>query len=306
MNPAINPPAPLQTLTPELASSLKERTQSTLSTIISRNKNTKFFHEAPLLPAFRDALSVDQTVVLDTFYKLVPLSTYAAYQPFVSRFFTSSSTSNRNSTTNAVTSTDAADLLSPGLPEFIAHSSGTTGGALKHFPKYKHEQYKPTTQVSASQLTMTICGINSLRLSKVLDVVEDQDDGSRITIKRIPVCLMSSGGMREYLGITVDDDDTLMPKRVPASNTSPYAVSFISSYPLCYLMHGLFAIADPSLVFISITFSPLLYDFIKILEENWETLVQAIEDGQLPDAAFTHLGDLGELRPHLQVHPFFH
>jgi GH3 auxin-responsive promoter len=97
-----------------------------------------------------------------------------------------------------------------------------------------------------------------------------------------------------------------MPQRVPASNTSPYAVSFISSYPLCYLMHGLFAIADPTLAFINVTFSPLLYDFIKLLEEHWDTLVQAIEDGQLPNAALTRLGDLGELRPHLQVHLLVH
>lgn len=61
-------------------------------------------------------------------------------------------------------------------------------------------------------------------------------------------------------------------------------------------MHGLFAIADPSLVFISITFSPLFYDFIRLLDENWDTLVQAIEDGQLPE-----LGDLGDVKPHLQV-----
>ena len=143
---------------------------------------------------------------------------------------------------------------------------------------------------------MTICGINILRFSKILDItVQDPDDGSRKTVKRIPVCMMSGGGMREYLGINIDDDDVLMPKHIPPSNTSPYAVSFISSYPLCYLMHGLFAIADLSLAFISITFSPLLYDFIKLLEENWETLVQAIEDGQLPNSKFAHLGSLGEL-----------
>ena len=93
MNPPINPPSTLHTLTSELASSLKERSQSTLSNIIGRNQTTKYFDESPLLSSVRAAkfFLAEQTLVLDAFYELVPLSTYAAYQPFVSCLLTLSS-----------------------------------------------------------------------------------------------------------------------------------------------------------------------------------------------------------------------
>ncbi|KAI5991932.1 hypothetical protein EDD15DRAFT_2274400 [Pisolithus albus] len=31
--------------------------------------------------------------------------------------------------------------MAPGLPCFTAHSSGTSGGATKHFPKYHHPDH---------------------------------------------------------------------------------------------------------------------------------------------------------------------
>ena len=64
-------------------------------------------------------------------------------------------------------------------------------------------------------------------------------------------------------------------------------------------MHGLFAIIDPSLASINVNMSTLFYDFIRLLDEHWDTLLQAVETGKLP--SFPNFGDLGSLEPHLQV-----
>jgi len=199
MNPPINSPVHLQTLTPALAAALESRTQSTLLDLLTRNRGTKYFNESPLLASYRSLLHNDD--LLDLFYKSVPLSSYLAYKPFIARFLAP----NPNAS-------DLTDLLAPGLPEFISHSSGTSGGAVKHFPKYRHAQYTPAGQPSAKQLTMSICGINSLRYSQVLHIV-DLEKGGEPVIKKVPVCLMSCGGLRQYLGVGVDYDEALMAQR---------------------------------------------------------------------------------------------
>ena len=100
---------------------------------------------------------------------------------------------------------------------------------MKHFPIYKHAQYTPVGQSSAKQFTMSICGINSLQHSQVLDIIDPEKRGESVT-KQAPVCLVSCGGLRQYLGVGVDDDKSLMGQRGKA--THPLFLAY-STY--CYM-----------------------------------------------------------------------
>jgi len=63
-------------------------------------------------------------------------------------------------------------------------------------------------------------------------------------------------------------------------------------------MNVLFALADPSLEMINTIFSTTFFDFVRLLEEEWDSLVQAVDDGIIPE-----LEGLEGLKDHLQVHP---
>ena len=84
--------------------------------------------------------------------------------------------------------------------------------------------------------------------------------------------------------------------------TSPFAVWLLPSYHANIFMTTLFALIDPSLSVIEATYSILVYDAVYTLEEHWDTMVDAIQIGALPD-----IHDLGEYRPHIEVWRFdFH
>ena len=62
----------------------------------------------------------------------------------------------------------------------------------------------------------------------------------------------------------------------------------------CKLLHGdLFALIDPSLSVMQAAFSTTMYDAVRTLEEHWDTMIDAIQIGALPD-----IDDLGEYRSH--------
>ena len=78
--------------------------------------------------------------------------------------------------------------------------------------------------------------------------------------------------------------------------TSPFAVWLLSSYHANIFMTALFALIDPSLSIIKSGFSTYVYDAVRTLEEHWDTMINAIRMGALPD-----IYDLGEYRPHIEV-----
>ena len=61
-------------------------------------------------------------------------------------------------------------------------------------------------------------------------------------------------------------------------------------------MTALFALIDPSLSMIESAFSTYVYDGVRTLEEYWDTMINAIQIGTLPD-----IYDLGEYRTHIEV-----
>lgn len=186
------PPDPISVLTPSLATSLRERTQTVLSYLVKTNTISTFFNESSIFSDFRGAvkLSGESDVAFGTFHDNVPLSVYEHYRPFISRLF---------ETPCKMASIE--NLMSPGFPEFIAHSSGTSSGATKHFPKYRHPEHMSTSTSQtmkasspASKFGGMNCVVYSLRYRQVVDGLDGEGDVKL----RMPVCLMSTGTIRMF------------------------------------------------------------------------------------------------------------
>lgn len=64
-------------------------------------------------------------------------------------------------------------------------------------------------------------------------------------------------------------------------------------------MHALFALEDRSLEFINTLFAPIFLDFVRLIEQYWESLVQAIYDGRVPD-----FEGVEGTKHYLQVHTY--
>ena len=80
----------------------------------------------------------------------------------------------------------------------------------------------------------------------------------------------------------------------------PFAVWLLPSYKGNIYMSMLFSLMDASILFMSATISTVLYDAIRILEEHWEEMIQAIETGNLPI-----IPSIDGHRVHLEVRFFF-
>lgn len=183
------PAEPILALSPSLVTSLRERTQAVLSYLVKTNSTSTFFKEAEILSRFRDANDGSITA-FETFHDNVPLTAYEHYLPFVSRLFE-----------KPCRMSSIENLMSPGFPEFIAHSSGTSSGVTKHFLKYRHPEHMSTgtsqTMESSSAATEAggkSCILYSLRYRQVVEAVDDDGD---VKLK-MPVCLMSTGTVRMF------------------------------------------------------------------------------------------------------------
>ena len=207
----MGPPPPLQSLTPELKLNLKTSLESVLTEIIQTNSGTIFFREAALLSAFRDRLSgppspmpkavanvdagpckaIHAQDLVQRFYQTVPLSLYDAYQPFISRFFDKS----------PCPSAGVRDLLSPGFPDFIAQTSGTSGSRLKSFPRY------PVTENVDRPFEGRFCVFSSFRFcGPAVKIVDEHGELQ----KEVFLTNIASGNMRRRMGVGVKDDEKAM------------------------------------------------------------------------------------------------
>jgi len=115
---------------PSLSEQLRWRTEELLSSIVKANCNTQFAQTAPELDAFRHATTglvdgMDDNILSQSFRETVQFTTYDSYAPLLARFF------EKPSKASAI-----ANLLAPGLPDYITLSSSTSGGLPKTFPKY--------------------------------------------------------------------------------------------------------------------------------------------------------------------------
>jgi hypothetical protein len=186
------PPEPISALTPSLVTSLREHTQAVLSYLVKTNSISTFFKESEILSDFRDAVKLnhESDTPFETFHDNVPLSVYEHYLPFISRLFE-----------KPCRMSSIENLMSSGFPEFIAHSAGTSSGAIKHFAKYRHPEHMSTGALQTAKASNTTsqsggksCFIYSLRYRQVVEGVDDEGD---VKLK-MPVCLMSTGSVRMF------------------------------------------------------------------------------------------------------------
>ena len=203
------PPPPLLALTPELKESSEKQAKATLFQILTKLLNTILFHEAPALATLRDALGEVYSPLLTDgsenyelllkFFSCVPLTTYEDYQPFVARLLD----------TEFPKLSDVNNLLSPGLPAHIFHSSATSGSRFKHFPRYPVSSGVGLKWDSPEVPGFKLCLFILLNLNHWTQVV----DGDGHLIQDIPVCIASTGATRFILGIGPRDDAKIIDQK---------------------------------------------------------------------------------------------
>ncbi|KAJ8588010.1 hypothetical protein M405DRAFT_874477 [Rhizopogon salebrosus TDB-379] len=270
----------LKYLTPELLIQLKERSDKFVFDITSANCKSKFCQTAGELSIFRHAvesLHDDEQGFLQNFRDLVPLTVYDTYQPFVARFFN-----------KPCQESEVIDLFAPGLPSFIAVSSATSGKAPKFFPKYMGTTWRPPASPITSQSVYTY----DIRYKEILNVSRGDQD----IVRKIPVIPASGGLMRVQMGWNPDEDEDRMSSKVPGE-TAPHAVAMVAHHTSFLLLHALFALADRSVETLRILFSTTFLDMFMYIDREWVTLVDAIENGVIPE--FEHIEHVQE---HLERH----
>ncbi|KAH7909123.1 GH3 auxin-responsive promoter [Hygrophoropsis aurantiaca] len=262
---------PLAILSPDLQIQLKERTEGLLNEIINTNLQTRFVQEYDGLRKFRDGIKLlkDRSAheVQECYHDSVPLTNYGAYEPFISKFLA-----------EPCREEDVKDLLSPGLPFFIAKSSGTAGKAAKLFPKYRHFAGAP----SRNRFTAKTCHILAMTYLRVIDVLGNEENPTKVIMTTV-----TSGMMRMQHDMGIEKDSDAIKITLP-NTTCPIAVGHIRNYRSYLLMHALFALAEEKLTSFNMTFSTIFLDLIMFMEAEWPTLLSSIENGTIPELEETN------------------
>lgn len=76
----------------------------------------------------------------------------------------------------------------------------------------------------------------------------------------------------------------------------PWAATIIGHLPSFLTIHGLFFLARRNIDRFYVSFTTLLVDLIRHVDEKWDTLLSCIKDGVLPD-----LEGIDHVRAHLQA-----
>lgn len=191
------------TRTPQQIAALQERMKRALLDIVRDNLHTQFASQAASLAVFRDALAahggpdrVDDATLLSDFRSRVPLSTYDVYQPFVDKFHA-----------QPCKEEDVRDLLAPGLPDFFAMSSGTSGAAPKLLPKYNYNarMKRPPIPILDPNGKVPLAGMFFTRNKEIKEV---EGETGQVVLK-IPVCIVTGGMIRRAVGWMVDDESKM-------------------------------------------------------------------------------------------------
>ncbi|KAI9571612.1 GH3 auxin-responsive promoter [Boletus coccyginus] len=256
-----------------LVAALQDQTNLALLQIIRDNFATQYASQACSLTGFRDAVSahggteVDDTLLAD-FRSHVPLSDYDSYKPFIDKF-----------DAQPCKEEDVQNMFSPGLPDFFALSSGTSGTIPKIMPKYNHDaRLKLPTRPffdsdSKNPLAAVIC--TGYRDVKVIERAPGE------AVQRIPICIASGGLLRRTLGWYTDDESWMSLSM--SGYAVPLAATVIGHFPSFLIIHGLFFLASRNVDRFSVLFATQFVDLIRHIDDNWEILVSCIRNGTLPD-----------------------
>ncbi|KAF8547319.1 hypothetical protein OG21DRAFT_1607449 [Imleria badia] len=273
------------TRTPEQVAALQERTNLALLDIVRDNFNTQYASKAPSLARFRDAVDAnggtfnDDSLLAD-FRSYVSLSTYDAYKPFVDKF-----------NARPCKEEDVKDLLSPGLPDFLAVSSATSGATPKVLLKYNHNARlnRPPLRIldpkNPDPLAALIC-------TQYREVREIEDTSGQV-VQRIPLCIVTGGVLRRSLGWYIDDERRL--SSPVAGYAVPWAATTIGHLPSFLIIHALFFLAHRDLDHFAVPFATLFLDLIRHMDAQWPLLVACVRDGTVPD-----LQGIDHIRAYLQ------
>lgn len=280
------PPQPISSLTAELVGSLKERTQEVLSYLVKTNSISAYFNDADSLSDFRNVLGLTTQGQLDSdllskpdellgaYHDNVSLTEYSDYQPFISRFFE-----------EPCKASAVENLMAPGMPFFIVHSTGTSGAIPKSYPKYRHPEHMSTSTSHVMKASNPVsknggknCIVYSLVSRQVVTALNVDGEVDRC----MPVCIMSTGTVRMFNDMVVDRDPFYQTLKLP-NNSSPLAVSYIPDYRSMLFVHALFAVQERQLELINAMFTTVLRDFCHTIGNNWNTILDCIETGKVPD-----------------------
>ena len=196
MIPSQPPPQLVNDLSPALRAILKERTESTLLSLIKKNKDTRYFSESPVFLNFHTTLqnlrkegdSEDRDdALIESYYSAIPLTTHESHEPFVKRFLESNCLEK-----------DVQNMFAPGLPYGIAATSSTSG-KVKYIAMYSYGSLSTAPPKFTSGKT---CRFFSFSYRQLTSVQNDKGD----TIKKLPVGIASANESRIWAGLDVDQD----------------------------------------------------------------------------------------------------
>ncbi|OJA21412.1 hypothetical protein AZE42_01925 [Rhizopogon vesiculosus] len=277
----MSPPASdlLDSLPVQLSQQLQEHVNQALLEITRPNSASQFAQNAPVLAKFREAIaqgdSKDDIEFMRQFRALVPITSYEPYQPFVAKFFA-----------EPCREIDVNDLFAPGLPCFLAISSGTSGKEPKLFPRYRPlPQYSHHRIPTIPSSEGTIFAPSSLKLSKYSKTLKIYcEDGQ--SSHNLVVCSVRTGYIRVQMNWDAEDDMDRLGLWIPGQ-TAPYAVDIIEGHRPHFLMHALFALGDSKVTTMSFAFANSFVSVLHYIEDEWLLLVDCIENGIIPDIETT-------------------
>ncbi|EIW76591.1 hypothetical protein CONPUDRAFT_76226 [Coniophora puteana RWD-64-598 SS2] len=273
--------APLPSLGADLASQLQTKVEDTLRGIISRNLfNSQFGRTSDLLAGLRRSLTGanldDPKICADAFAAAdLPLTEYDIYEPYIAKFTQRS----------PARLSDVADLLAPGLPRNLGKSSSTSGKASKLIPNYWRDvksgapsYLKPGSSPFRSKEGGVMCIPVFTGYMSFVDVCDDETGG----VTRIPSAAGTAYASRAAWGFTdFERDHERLSESIPGL-TAPFGVGLIVNYRSLMLTHAAFALAEPAIDTLSMLWSTAFVDFVRWIDEEWDVLVSAIANGELP------------------------
>ncbi|KAF8127935.1 GH3 auxin-responsive promoter [Boletus edulis] len=274
---------------PPLSEQLRWRTDELRSRIVRANYNTQFTQTAPELTDFRQATAghidgMDDDILSESFRKTVQLTTYDLYAPFIARFFE-----------QPCKASAIVDLLVPGLPDYLARSSSTSGRLPKYFPKYNRLSKIRSSNVRSWTISdplrrRTTAYVWYLGCDRMH--MEDEDNCSTTTIY-----LSGDSAVVKRMDMYLDpDEDEEKMGTFILDHAAPYAAGFIKKWRSFLLIHGLFALGSRSLESMIMVFINTFVDMIRHLDTEFDTVVDCIANGTIPE-----LDGIAEFRHHLEV-----
>ncbi|KAJ3069796.1 hypothetical protein HDU99_002837, partial [Rhizoclosmatium hyalinum] len=252
---------------------------------VSYLRDTVFLKTSPVLSAFSRFLATNTNNTIDeleaAFTSLVPVTEYSDYAEMQARIV-------------------AGDLKTPnllcfGIPTFIISSSSTSGGKSKLFACNEAEPLARVLKaLYAEKAKQVPVGTKQLAITSL---------APRGMTGDIPIC--SVGTFRDRIILKSDgltSDEELMDV-LDESNGVPHAIKLAKKYNDLMALHALFALVEPDLGYISTVFSSTLVDWIELIQQNKQELLECIRFGTLPKAVKLEQALVGAIVKHWIPNP---